>query len=114
MKKLYDFCFCEDAILTRDVIFYLVKVGTSKRDQDALRYIKKAVGQNAWIALHDAQAYSFIEKCALSLFPGRTSFKAVALLRRKMVEVTWLATFLRNCPGALLNSLRIPTGKPLI
>lgn len=112
MKKLYDFVFCQDPVLTRDCIFYLVAVGRSERDQQAMRYVLKRTQGNAWFALHNNEAQRFIEQCAVSLFPGRSAMKAAGMVRRKLVDIKWLASFLRSAPGPLLNSLRIRCVKP--
>lgn len=115
MKRLYDFIFCDDAILTRDIIFYLVRVGKSQRDQTAARFITSmARDGRIWFSMHTGETQNFVDNCAVSLFPGRSRVQAVALQRRRMVEVAWLAAFLRRCPPALLNSPSIPTGKPLL
>lgn len=114
MKKLYDFIYCQDEFLTREVIFYLVRVGTSKRDQKALRYVRRMTKGASYIAIHDTASQQFVEKCATTLYSGRGQRIATALIRRKMVEITWLANFLRSAPAALLNSLKIPCQKPLL
>lgn len=115
MKKLYDFIFCDDAILTRDIIFYLVRVGMNQRDQAAARFVSSmARDGRIFFKIHSAETQTFIDNCAVSLFPNRSLVQAVALQRRRVVEVVWLAKFLRRCPPALLNSISIPTGKPLL
>lgn len=106
MKTLFDFIFC-DGKLTRDVVFYQVRVGTSEKDKNAQAFItSQASGSNFYWHLHSTESMTFIEKCAASLFnvdiPER-------LLRRKIVEVTWLARFLKKFPASLLNSQKIDT-----
>lgn len=115
MKRLYDFIYCDDAILTRDIIFYHVRVGVSQRDQAAARFVSSmARDERFFFKLHSIETQNFIDHCAVSLFPNRSLVQAVALQRRRVVEVVWLAKFLRRSPPALLNSLSIPTGKPLL
>lgn len=106
MKTLFDFIFC-DGKLTRDVVFYQVRVGSSEKDKNAQAFIaSQTSSSNYYWHLHSTESMTFIEKCAASLFnvdiPER-------LLRRKIVEVTWLARFLKKFPPSLLNSQKIDT-----
>ncbi len=107
MKKLKDFVFC-DGVLSSRTVFYLVAVGSSARDAAAWRFVRKtARGQNYFIGDHGLSSQAFIERCAVSIYGGVSAGRAVSLLRRVLVPVTWLAAFLRSYPPALLNSVKI-------
>lgn len=107
MKKLFVFAFCEGE-LTPDVVWYDVKVGISRRDRAAFAYIlsKKATAK-FFFAQRDNAVQRFIEQCAASLFPMFDQLRQLACIRRKVVDVTWLAKFIRTAPMPLLNSTRI-------
>lgn len=107
MKKLFVFAYCEGE-LTQDVVFYDVKVGISRRDRAAFAYIKsKKATAKFFLAQRDNAVQRFIEQCAASLFPKFDQLRQLACIRRKQVEVTWLAKFIRTAPLTLLNSSRI-------
>lgn len=107
MKKLKDFIFC-DGVLTSRTVFYLVTVGTSEKDQAAHRYVAQlARSPDFFFSGHTLQTQAFIESCAKSIFHKNDIAAALRLLRRQVVTVTWLASFLRENPPALLNSERI-------
>lgn len=107
MKTIHDFIYC-DGIITTQTVFYLVKVGTSRADRYALQYVAKAArSPDFFFKVHSTSTMEFIEKCASSIYTTVDVHRAVALLRRQVVEVTWLASFLRKNPPELLNSLKI-------
>lgn len=107
MKKLKDFIFC-DSLLTSQTVFYLVAVGNSKRDRQANEYVcKVARSPDFFFREHSRQTMAFIEKCAEAIFDCQNNPLATKLIRRQIVSVTWLATFLRKNPPCLLNSLKI-------
>lgn len=107
MKHLKDFIFCDGVISSRTV-FYLVTVGTSEKDQRALRFVAKlARSPNFFFQSHDAQTQAFIENCAKSIFHKSDIPGALKLLRRQFVSICWLASFLRKFHPALLNSEKI-------
>lgn len=107
MKKLKDFIFC-DGVLSSRTVFYLVTVGTSLKDQAAHRYVAQlARSPDFFFCDHTLQSQAFIENCAISIFHKSDISAALKLLRRQVVTVCWLATFLRKFPPALLNSEKI-------
>lgn len=107
MKHLKDFIFC-DGILSSRTVFYLVSVGTSRKDRYALAFVQKlARSPNYFFCDHNSQAMAFVEKCAESIFNCTGNPLATRLLRREIIPVTWLASFLRKNPPTLLNSLKI-------
>lgn len=107
MKKLKDFVYC-DGVLTTRTVFYLVAVGSSKRDAAAWRYVTGiARGNSFYLRDHCHSSQAFIKRCATSIYGELSGAKAIVLLRRVLVPVTWLAAFLRKNPPALLNSTRI-------
>lgn len=107
MKKLKDFIYC-DSLLTTSVVFYLVRVGISASDQHDARYVATvANSSDFYFQDHSPASQAFIEKCAASIFKGVPGWKAVSLIRRQVVEVRWLASFLRKNPPTLLNSAKI-------
>lgn len=111
MKTLFDFIYC-DGMPSPATVFYLVSVGISRRDKAAFSFVRRAANtNNFFFTRHDNLTQSFINRCANSIFSGADEHKAAAYLRRKLVPVTWLASFLRQNPPALLNSLRIDTLK---
>lgn len=107
MKKVYDFVFCE-GVITPAIVFYLVRVGSSQRDQSALSSLSRLVKkrQDVLFCLHSQQMADFIGRVALSLFPsvGCPSCPPISLLKRQVVEITWLNSFVRKYPLTLLNS----------
>lgn len=107
MKKLKDFVFC-DAVLTTKVVFYLVKVGISCADRQALRFVQSvASSSDFYFQDHTQKSQAYIEKCAMSIFDGVPGSMAMHLIRRQVVEIKWLAAFLRKNPPCLLNSAKI-------
>lgn len=109
MKHLKDFIFC-DGILSSQTVFYLVAVGTSRKDRYAHAFVQKvARSPNFFFCDHNRQSMAFVEKCAESIFHRQGDPLATRYLRRMIVPVTWLATFLRKNPPTLLNSLKIST-----
>lgn len=107
MKQLFDFVYC-DGVITPSVVFYLVKVGRSSRDQQAKRFIENsATSVNFLFVRHSKDMAGFVEKIAVSIFGCSNKLIVTKCLRRKMVNVTWLATFLKNNPPCLLNSAKI-------
>ena len=107
MKKLKDFIFC-DGILSSQTVFYLVKVGSSRRDVAAHRFVAQvARSPNFYFQDHSIQTMAFVEKCAESIYGTLDNIKPLKCLRRQVVDVTWLASFLRKNPATLLNSLKI-------
>lgn len=107
MKKLKDFIFC-DGVLSSRTVFYLVTVGTSLKDQAAHRYVAQlARSPDFFFCDHTLLTQAFIENCAISIFHKSDISAALKLLRRQVVTVSWLATFLRKFPPALLNSEKI-------
>lgn len=112
MKTLHDFAFC-DGTLTPGVVFYLVTVGVSERDQQAKASIQRRVAGDCryFFCVHTKETANFITRVEQSLFAsamyGRDHVHSY--LRRKVVTITWLAAFLRSCPPMLLNSERINT-----
>lgn len=104
MKKLFDFAFCEDEI-KHDTVFYLVAVGISQQDKRAWHFVQKtARGQNFLLKPHSNEMMEFLDKVYVSLYPKTTKYN---LMRKKLVPVRWLASFLRKFPPQLLNSKRI-------
>lgn len=104
MKKLFDFAFCED-VIRHDTVFYLVAVGKSQQDKQAWHFVQKiAHGQNFLLRPHSNEMMAFLDKVYKSLFPKTTKYN---LMRKKLVQVRWLASFLRKFPPQLLNSKRI-------
>lgn len=107
MKQLFDFVYC-DGVITPSVVFYMVKVGRSSRDQQAKRFIEKsAASVNFLFVRHSKDMADFVEQIAVSIFGRSDKFIVTNWLRRMIVPVTWLATFLRNNPPCLLNSAKI-------
>lgn len=107
MKKLKDFIYC-DGVLSSRTVFYLVRVGTSLRDQAAHRYVAQlAHSPDFFFCDHSLISQAFIENCAISIFHKSDISAALKLLRRQVVTVSWLAAFLRKFPPALLNSEKI-------
>lgn len=107
MKKLKDFIFC-DSVLTSQTVFYLVAVGSSKKDRDAHKFVATlARSPDFLFCAHNAQSVEFIENCAQSIFHVAKVPEAVRLLRRQYVTICWLASFLRKNPPTLLNSMKI-------
>lgn len=104
MKKLKDFVFC-DGVLTSSTVFYLVKVGISKKDRLANAYVAKlARSPDFFFCDHTRATMAFMEKCAQAIFHRPCDPLAVSLLRRQVIEISWLASFLRKNPPSLLNS----------
>lgn len=104
MKKLFDFAFCEGEI-KHETVFYLVAVGKSQQDKRAWHFVQKtAHGQNFLLRPHSNEMMQFLERVYESLFPKATNYN---LMRKKLVPVRWLASFLRKFPPQLLNSTRI-------
>lgn len=102
MKRIYQFAFCEREI-TPEVVFYLVKVGTSEKDRQAHTYMKKLTEKsNCFLyALHDNEMQKFIDNIAKSQFKTKTPWK---FLRSKMVEITQLVKFIKQYPYNYLNA----------
>lgn len=109
MKTIFDFVYC-DGVLSPSTVFYQVRVGKSARDRAAASFVRSLskCQDYLWI-VHDGPAQSFIDQCAASLFPGAEIHHALRILRRRVVEVSWLASFLKKYPPCLLNSQRIDT-----
>lgn len=104
MKKLFDFAFCEGEI-KHETVFYLVAVGKSQQDKRAWHFVKTtAHGQDFLLRPHSNEMMAFLEKVYESLFPKAKNYN---LMRKKLVPVRWLASFLRKFPPQLLNSKRI-------
>lgn len=107
MKKLKDFIFC-DSVLSSNIVFYIVKVGISCGDRQADRFVATlASSSDFYFKDHSGDSQAFIEKCASSIFRGVPESKALQLIRRQVVDVKWLASFLRQNPPCLLNSAKI-------
>lgn len=104
MKKLFDFAFCEGEI-KHETVFYLVAVGKSQQDKRAWHFVQQtALGQNFLLRPHSNEMMAFLDKVYFSLYPKTYSYN---LMRKKLVPVRWLASFLRKFPPQLLNSKRI-------
>lgn len=104
MKTIYDFIYCE-SVITPSTTFFYVAVGVSARDRAAAAYVRRRLPPPmAFFARRSSQSALFIERCALSLFPSLSPSAALTRLRRRFVSVVWLASFLRQCPAALLNT----------
>lgn len=112
MKRIFDFIFC-DGIITPNVVWYSVRVGSSVPDQRAQKRIQSLAEHSSdyLFSQHTLAMAAFKEKVAASIFPvsADSSCSPILLLRQKQVEVTWLARFLRHHPAALLNSTRQDT-----
>lgn len=111
MKTIYDFVYC-DSILSQDTIFYQLKVGISKRDQRALRFVRRRMVAGTFILCpHCEQFMQWLRAMESRLFSVavKENLACGHFLRQLMVPVTWLASFLRHNPPQLLNSLRIET-----
>lgn len=107
MKHYKDFIFC-DGVLTTQSVFYLVAVGTSSKDRQALAYVSTlARSPDFFFYDHSQETMAFLTKCAESIFHRHDDPLAINYLRRMVVSITWLASFLRKNPPTLLNSLRI-------
>ena len=107
MKTIHDFIFC-DGVLTPQTVFYLVKVGSSSADRHAFSYVAKlARAPDFYFKKHTAETTQFLEKCAASVFSVSDIATSIKLQRRVVVDIAWLASFLRKNPPALLNSLKI-------
>lgn len=105
MKKIYDFVFAEE--ITRDTVFYQVQVGRCKRDQQAYRFIKSVLPAGRFLfAIHHENFAEWLFDLEKQLFSNCRFYHPAQLryLRRKCVQVTWLASFLRKCPPQMLNS----------
>lgn len=114
MKTIYDFIYCDDAVLTPRVVFYLVSVGASERDRHCRQAVERRCNDHRFLFVpHSLDMQCFVERCAASLFPS-DGVLAVSRLRRRYVSVVWLASFLRRCPASLLNSPHVATGRPLL
>lgn len=112
MKKIFDFLYC-DSILDASTVLYHVRVGTSKKDTLARRYVESiAKKSNAYLfARHDGKMAEFMTKVADSIFASVITGDRpkVMLMRHKYVEITQLARFLKTCPPQLLNTENFST-----
>lgn len=108
MKRLFDFTYCR-GVYTPQHVWYRVLVGTSARDRAALRRLSRLASSNptVFLAQHCAQVEAFRLSLAAAVLPGIPS--PGALMRVAHVDVSWLASFVRRFPIALLNSARIST-----
>lgn len=100
MKRLFDFVFAEGEITPQNV-WYLVPVGQSVADQRAASYVRSYVRNDSrfFFQKHDTQVARYID---------RVSASVGCRVRRHVVGVRSLATFLRHCPPVLLNSPWVP------
>lgn len=112
MKTIYDFIYCKGK-LTRNCVWYSVRVGKNKRDLKAKGFLESVTrGSSDFLFIrHSAEMALFKEKCAAALFPcsPETSCSPVLLLRQKQVEIAWLCQFIKKYPANLLNSFRLET-----
>lgn len=108
MKRLFDFTYCR-GVYTPQHVWYRVLVGTSSRDRAALRRLSRLASSNpaVFLAPHCSQVEAFRLSLAAAVLPGIP--RPGALMRVAHVHVSWLASFVRRCPLALLNSERIST-----
>lgn len=114
MKKVYDFLFC-DGVLHPGVVWYSVRVGTSRADKSAYRYLCDIIrGKTQFLfTLHSQEMAQFRQRVASSLFAGRDLQGApvVSLLRSCFVDVVPLARFLKKYPAQFLNSPLLSVGR---
>lgn len=112
MKQLHDFVFCNGAFQP-ECVFYLVRVGNSAVERRAHEWLKQLTQDKPCYlyAIHSQEMVNFKENIAASIFnrPSSPIVRPALLLRQKVVEVLWLARFLRHNPPELLNSTRIHT-----
>lgn len=112
MKQLHDFVFCDGAFHA-DVVFYLVRVGNSVMERRAHNWLKQLTQAKPCYlyTIHTQEMVNFKEKVAASVFnrPSCPIMRPALLLRQTVVDVLWLARFLRHNPPELLNSTRINT-----
>lgn len=107
MKTVFDLIYCE-TVLTSQVVFYHVLVGCSHRDHSAFEFVKSvAKAPSFFFVKHSLEVQNFVDKCAASIFNYSGRDGATRFLRRKVVNITWLAAFLKRAPPCLLNSTRI-------
>lgn len=112
MKKIKLFAFCESE-LHPGVVWYHVKVGISRQDKAADRYlIERARSAMFFYADYSAEICEFRSRVAASLFPGADF--PVSYLRTAYINVLDLARFLKKNPPALLNSLRLDPPAPVV
>lgn len=111
MKTLYDFAYCP-GVLTPSVRWFLVKVGSSEREQRAAAYVGSlACNDRSFLwCRHSAEWARFKERVFASIAPADQSVsRAVSPGASTVcVSVLWLAAFLRRSPAALLNSPWLP------
>lgn len=111
MKTIFDFVYCQGDFSPL-VVWYLVRVGISKRDQMARKFIEDIArcSPDFLFAKHDRTMVllreSFAQHLAISMPVAHRC--SSLLLRQITVEVRSLASFLRKCPAALLNSPSLP------
>lgn len=108
MKRLFDFTYCR-GVYTPQHVWFRVRVGTSARDRAALRRLSRLASSNpaVFLARHCTQVEAFRLSLAAAILPGIQ--RPGALMRVAHVDVSWLASFIRRYPLALLNSTRIST-----
>ncbi len=102
MVRHYDFAFC-DGTLTPNVVWFIVKVGTSLRDRAALRFLRGITSASSrfFFTLHSLEVANFKSAVAASF-----GYSSTLLLRQRVVSITWLVAFLRRTPACLLNSMQ--------
>lgn len=111
MKTIFDFVYCQGDFSPL-VVWYQVRVGISKRDQSARKYVEYLSHRSGDMLFckHSPVMVRLRDSFARQLADTRpTACKFSALLLRQLtIDVRSLATFLRKCPAALLNSPSLP------
>lgn len=111
MKTIFDFVYCQGDFSPL-VVWYQVRVGISKRDQSARRFIEclSRCSGDMLFCKHSPVMVSLKDSFARQLADARPAANrySTLLLRQITIEVRSLASFLRKCPAALLNSPSLP------